>query len=383
MDRPLRTLWVFLASLTMAAAAPFDQAPFDVPGNKVILTLSPTKDNPRNSEGSFAALRSGRIIFCYTAYYGGQGEDHGPARIAQIHSDDQGVTWSAPRTVVENEGRYNVMSVSLLRAASGKLHMVYLVKNDWLDCRPYLRTSDDDGATWSASKLILAAPGYFVVNNDRLIQTGKGRLILPVAFHRSRGQEPTSSRSFDSRATALWIYSDDDGQKWQEAANWWAMPIRSGSGLQEPGVVERADGSLFSWARTDAGSQYGFESKDGGKAWSAPTPTSLASPVSPASIKRIPGSADMLAVYNDHSGRFPFPKGKRSPLVAAISKDGGATWGTPKLLEGDPDGWYCYAAMHFVGDDVLFAYCAGDSAKKTYLNVLRIRKASLAWLRSE
>ena len=112
-------------------------------------------------------------------------------------------------------------------------------------------------------------------------------------------------------------------------------------------------------------------------------PTTLASPVSPASIKRIPGSAELLAVFNDHSGRVPFPKGKRSPLVAAISKDGGATWGTPKVLEGDPDGWYCYTAIHFVGDDVLLAYCAGDSAKKTYLNVLWVRKTSLAWLRSE
>jgi sialidase-1 len=383
MESPLRLalyLSVFAAS---SFAAPFDQAPFDVQVNRIALTMAPSSYNPRNSEGAFATLRSGRIIFCYTAYYGGQGEDHGPARIAQIHSDDQGLTWSAPKTIVENEGRYNVMSVSLLRSASGKLHLAYLVKNDWLDCRPHLRTSADDGASWSAPKLILPAPGYFVVNNDRLIQTAKGRLLLPVAFHRSRGQDPLSSRSFDPRATALWIYSDDDGQKWQEAANWWAMPIRSGSGLQEPGVVERADGSLFSWARTDAGFQYGLESKDGGKNWSAPTPTTLASPVSPASIKRIPGSDELLAVFNDHSGRFPFPKDKRSPLVAAISKDGGATWGRPKLLEGDPDGWYCYAAIHFVGEDVLFAYCAGDSAKKTYLNVLRIRKTSLAWLRSE
>jgi hypothetical protein len=364
-------------------AAPFEQTPFDIPANKVLLTMQPTPESPRNSEGAFATLRSGRIIFCYSAYYGGKGEDHAPARIAQIHSDDQGLTWSAPKTIVENEGRYNVMSVSLLRSATGKLHLVYLVKNDWLDCRPYLRTSEDDGATWSPPKLVLQAPGYFVVNNDRLVQTAKGRLILPVAFHRSRGQEPLSGRSFDARAIALWIYSDDDGKTWQEAANWWAMPIRSGSGLQEPGLVERADGSLFSWARTDAGSQYGFESKDGGKVWSAPVPTTLASPVSPASIKRIPGSSELLAVFNDHSGRVPFPKGKRSPLVAAISKDGGATWGTPKVLEGDPDGWYCYTAIHFVGDDVLLAYCAGDSAKKTYLNVLRVRKTSLAWLRSE
>lgn len=383
MDRPVRALLAMLAWLPVAAAAPFDQAPYDVPGNRMVLTVQPTAANPRNSEGSFATLSSGRILFCYTSYYGGQGEDHGPARIVAMHSDDRGLTWSAPRTVVENEGRYNVMSVSLLRAASGKLHMAYLVKNDWLDCRPYLRTSADDGATWSAPRLMLPAPGYFVVNNDRLIQTSKGRLILPVAFHRSRGQEPTSSRSFDARATTLWIYSDDDGQKWQEAATWWAMPIRSGSGLQEPGVVERADGTLFSWARTDGGFQYGFASTDGGKVWSPPTPTTLASPVSPASIKRIPGSDELLAVYNDHSGRFAFPKGKRSPLVAAISKDGGATWGRPKLLEGDPDGWYCYTAIHFVGDDVLLAYCAGDSVRKTYLNVLRIRKASLAWLRAE
>lgn len=383
MERPF-LLGLFILRLASAVAVePFDQRPFEVPGNRTVLTLAPTPDGPRNSEGAFATLRSGRIIFCYTAYYGGKGSDHDPARIAQIHSDDQGLTWSAPKTIVENEGRYNVMSVSLLRSASGRLHLVYLVKNDWLDCRPYLRTSEDDGASWSAPKLILPAPGYFVVNNDRLIQTAKGRLLLPVAFHRSRGQDPLSSRSFDARAMALWIYSDDDGQKWQEAANWWAMPVRSASGLQEPGVVERADGSLFSWARTDAGSQYGFDSKDGGKSWSAPTPTTLASPVSPASIKRIPGSDELLAVFNDHSGRFPFPKGKRSPLVAAISKDGGATWGRPKLLEGDPDGWYCYTAIHFVGDDVLLAYCAGDSAKKTYLNVLRIRKTSLAWLRAE
>jgi Neuraminidase (sialidase) len=383
MESPIRLGLLCSVIAATCLAAPFDQKPFDVPQSKVLLTMQPSPDNPRNSEGAFATLASGRIIFCYSAYSGGKGYDDDPARIAQIHSDDRGLTWSAPRTIVENEGRCNVMSVSLLRAASGKLHMIYLVKNSWVDCRPYLRTSEDDGTTWSAPKLILQAPGYFVVNNDRLIQTSKGRLLLPVAFHRSRGQDPLSSRSFDARAIALWISSDDDGKTWQEAANWWAIPVRSASGLQEPGVVERADGSLFSWARTDAGSQYGFDSKDGGKSWSSPTPTKLASPESPASIKRIPGSDELLAVFNDHSGRVPFPKGKRSPLVVAISKDGGSTWGRHKLLEGDPDGWYCYTAIHFVGDDVLLAYCAGDSAKNTYLNVLRVRKTSLAWLRSE
>src|SRR5664280_1043423 len=49
----------------------------------------------------------------------------------------------------------------------------------------------------------------------------------------------------------------------------------------------------------------------------------------------------------DHSGAFPFPRGKRTPLVAAISSDGGSTWPLRKVLEDDPNGRYCYTAIHF------------------------------------
>lgn len=349
------------------------------PENTVTLNVEPTQEHPRNSEGSFATLSSGRILFCYSQFYGGAA-DSSPARIVGIHSDDQGRTWSLPLTVAENTGGDNVMSVSLLRLASGKIAMFYLVKNSWIDCRPHLRVSSDDGATWAEAKLILQAPGYFVVNNDRVIQTSRGRILMPLAFHRSRDSDPKSSQSFDARAIALWIYSDDEGATWQESASWWAMPVRSGTGLQEPGVVELADGSLFAWSRTDQGAQYGFGSADQGRTWTPPAPTELQSPVSPASVKRLPGSNDLLALYNDHSGKFPFPKGRRSPLVAAISSDGGKTWPHRRLIEGDPDGWYCYTAVHFVGDAVLLGYCAGDS-KVGRLNRLRIRRVSLDWLR--
>jgi len=197
-----------------------------------------------------------------------------------------------------------------------------------------------------------------------------------------KGADTADYKSFDSRAIALWYYSDDEGQTWREADTWWAMPVRSTSGLQEPGVVELPNGKLISWARTDQGVQYGLSSSDAGKSWSAPVPTSLKSPVSPASIKRLPNSEDLLAVYNDHSGDFPFPKSKRTPLVAAISSDGGKTWGHKKLLESDADGWYCYTAMHFVDDAVLLGYCAGDS-KVGGLNRLRIRRVSVDWLRKD
>lgn len=344
----------------------------------VTLNLDPTKEHPRNSEGSFATLAAGRILFIYTQFYGGAA-DESPARLVRIHSDDQGRTWSPPATVVENVGGNNVMSVSLLRLASGRLAVFYLLKNSWIDCRPHMRVSTDEGETWSEARRILDAPGYFVMNNDRVIQTSQGRLIAPLAFHRSRGQDPHSSRSFDARAIAMWIYSDDEGATWTESTTWWGPPVRSRSGLQEPGVVELADGSLFSWCRTDQGAQYGFRSTDGGKTFSAPEPTEMKSPNGPASIKRLPGSSDLLAIYNDHSGMFPFPPNKRNPFVAAISSDGGRTWPLRKLIEGDPDGLYHYTAIHFIEGAVLIGYCAGDS-KVGALNRLRIRRVSLDWV---
>jgi sialidase-1 len=374
---------VLRSSLALAASlmvlASYIVCGADTPPGEVTLTIEATKEHPRNSEGSFATLASGRIIYCYSQFYNG-GDDESPARIARIHSDDHGLTWSEPEVVVENKSGCNVMSVSLLRLASGKLAMFYLVKNSWIDCHPYMRISSDDGATWTEEKRVLAAPGYFVMNNDRVIQTRKGRIIIPLAFHRSRGEDPKTIKSWDFRAITLWIYSDDDGATWQEASSWWAMPVRSARGLQEPGVVEQADGSLFSWSRTDQGEQYGFTSADGGNTWTPPFPTELKSPTAPASIKRLPGSADLLAIYNDHSGKFPFTKGKRTPLVAAISSDGGKTWPQRKLIESNPDGRYHYTAIYFVGDAVLLAYCAGDD-KVGDLNRLRIRRISLEWLR--
>lgn len=348
----------------------------------ITLNLEPNPANPRNSEGSFVTLRSGRIAFYYTQFYGGL-EDNAAARIVVIHSDDEGRTWSQPRPVVEKGEAENVMSVSLLRLQSGKIALVYVVKNSALDCGPYLRLSMDEGETWSEARRIIDAPGYFVLNNDRVIQTTTGRIIVPVAFNRLRQRElaakPSNQQINDIRGIAMWFYSDDEGTTWQEAVTWWAMPVPTRRGLQEPGAVELADGSLFSWVRTDQGSQFEFRSKDNGVNWTPPQPGELKSPVSPASIKRLPGSDSLLAVYNDHSGRFEFPANRRAPLVAAISPDGGCTWPRRKVIETDLQGWYCYTAMHFTRDAVLLAYCAGDD-KVGRLARLRIRRIEFSWL---
>jgi hypothetical protein len=358
--------------------------------NRVLLEIRSSPKFPRNSEGAFVTLRSGRLVYYYTQFCGGS-SDHSAARIAEVHSDDRGRTWSEPALFLKRGSSINVMSVSVLRLRDGRIAMFYCVKNSALDCRPWMRLSADDGATWSKPAVVVKAPGYFVLNNDRVVQTHTGRLIVPVAFHRALPPAPARRRGNDAprndlRGIILWYCSDDCGLSWREADSWWALPVPSAAGLQEPGVVELADHSLQAWARTDVGRQYGFQSQDDGLTWTPPRPTKLVSPCAPASIKRLPGSGQLLAVYNDYSGRFPHPLGAhpyggRTPLVAALSNDGGRTWSRRKCIEDDQASGFTYTAIHFDGDAVLLAYSAWKIGEP-HLGSTRIRRLSSAWLQA-
>ena len=349
----------------------------------VVLELAPSRANPRNSEGAFVDLDDGTILFAYTHFYGG-GDDASAARIAVRRSVDGGRTWSsADELLVENTAGSNVMSVSFLRLASGDILLFYLFKNNQHDCRPMLCRSTDEGSTWSDPVPVIRVPGYFVLNNDRVVQLDSGRLVLPVAFHRNCGAAPGAERH-DTRGILMWYLSDDDGATWREAETWWASSRHNRAGLQEPGVIQLMDGTLFSWARTHLGYQYACRSGDDGVTWSAPERTRFRSPCSPLSMKRISATGQLLAVWNDHSGALlPAPASidvqARTPLVAAVSPDEGVTWFDGKLLEDSPDHGFCYTAIHFVEDAVLLAYCAGRS-DTGILNSLRLKRVPLDWL---
>lgn len=357
----------------------------DEPGNRIMLDVPWSPVATRNGEGAFVTLKTGRVVLYYNQFSGGS-SDFDRNAIMEVHSDDEGVTWSKPRVAITPpEGSLSLMSLCPLRLADGRIALAYALKKSFLDCRAYVRFSADEGVTWSEPVLITAGPGYHTINNDRMIQTRTGRLILPVGFLRSRSLV-NDWPSLDQRATMLWFLSDDGGATWREAQSEWKSPVPSQSGLQEPGVVELADGSLYSHARSDVGHQFEFRSTDGGETWSPPVPSPLQSPLSPALVKRVPGSATLLAVYNDHSGRFPRPvpdpakphRG-RTPLVAALSTDGAKTWPVSKLLEGDLKTEFHYPAMHFVGDAVLVAYSFNVTGGP-HMGSLRVRRLALGGL---
>jgi sialidase-1 len=339
------------------------------------LTLSPTPGSPRNSEGDFIKLADGKILFIYTHFFGGTA-DSASADLQSRFSTDGGLTWSnKDEPIPAKAGQKNTMSVSLLRLSSGKIALFYLVKNSWRDCRCYAQFSSDEARTWSDPQLTMNDEGYYIVNNDRVTQLKSGRIVIPAAWHR-----PMEGKEFNYRATSRCFLSDNDGKTWRAGKGIVDPPQDGKSGLQEPLVVELKDNRLLMLCRTDLGSQYRCYSDDGGETWSPAQPSEIKSPLSPASLKRIPTTGDLLLVWNDHSNIDESLKAKRTPLSAAISRDDGKTWSASKIVEADPDGWFCYTAIEFIDDRVLLAYCAGNGQKKEGLNTTRITSIPTDWL---
>jgi hypothetical protein len=323
---------------------------------ETLLVIEPSKKNPRNSEGDIIELKDGRLCLIYTRFTGGSG-DHAAADLAMRISGDDGISWSDDSIVVQRPGGLNVMSVSLLRLASGQIALFYLRKTSREDCRPLMCISSDEAAAWSKSTMCITDKvGYYVLNNDRAVQLKSGRIALPVAWHQGPGQPR------DTAGVIMCYLSDDNGKTFWRSKDSFKGYTPDGRRItvQEPGILELKDERLMMFMRTNAESQYISFSRDGGETWSKAQPSELISPLSPASIKRIPWSGDLLCVWNDHSGIHNYPRDRRTPLCLAISKDEGKTWSRSGIIENNPDGWYCYTAITFVKNRVLLSYCAGD-----------------------
>ena len=342
-----------------------------------LLVIEPSKENPRNSEGDIIELKDGRLCLVYTRFTGGSG-DHAAADIVKRTSADGSRSWSDDSIVVRRPGGLNVMSVSLLRLAGGQIALFYLRKTSQEDCRPLMCTSVDETQSWSQPTVCITDKvGYYVLNNDRAVQLSTGRLILPVAWHQGPGE------ARDSAGIIMCYLSDDNGRSWRRSKDSFKgyRPDGQRITVQEPGVVELKDERLMMFMRANAGSQYICYSQDGGDTWSKVQPSNVISPLSPASIKRIPWTGELLCVWNDHSGAHGYPAGRRTPLCLALSRDEGKTWSTSRVIEGNPDGWYCYTAITFVENRALLAYCAGDK-KVGGLNRLKVLALSRDWVTS-
>lgn len=362
---------------------------FTITSSKIVSLLSPSDGNPRNSEGDFITLADGTIMFAYSRYTGGR-NDHSPCDIAAVFSHDGGNSFNDEPLILvraSQHGVRNIMSVSLMRMANGDIGLFYLVKNDGTGTSSYvLRRSSDDGKSFGEPVECIPQgfPGYYVVNNSRVLRASSGRLFIPAAYHRSGIGDEGYIRS-EGYAVSHFFYSDDDGITWEESRQALTLGGQSetGTGLQEPGVVELFGGVLYAYFRTDRMYQYESVSLNGGKSWFAPQTSSFTSPASPMKIAVNPYSGLYYAVWNpvpNYNGRKADAKGwitaGRTPLVMSCSNNG-IDFCEYAVIEDDPARGFCYPAIHFLDENTaLLAYCSGGAEDGVCLSRTTIRKIS-------
>lgn len=332
----MRPAWLLIPALLAAPKLPFfqDFAP-----------ASP--ENPRNSEADILVRRDGSLLLAWTQFSGGR-SDWAGARIAARTSKDRGATWSENFELQPNIGAMNVMEPDLLRLRSGKVLFLFCRKNSPADCAPMVRLSSDDAKTFSAPvpMAITPSPSYTGFNHDRAIQLSTGRILMPVFF--------TSDYRVDPHIRSRVYFSDDDGVSWTPSETVLDLPSTK-AGAQEPGVIELRDKRILLWVRSGTGHIYKAYSNDGGKSFGPLEPMpGLRSPLSPQSMKRHPGTGDLVLVWNDS------PDARR-PLSAATSKDEGRTWSTPKVIDDRPDATFAYTSIEWLKDRALLTYYIGPA----------------------
>jgi len=328
-----------------------NQLPFEaiIPRSKV--GLSP-------SCGSVLPLNDGRLMWLW-----GQGS-RPPKPLMANFSSDGGRTWTDPEPVKLESGEdlMGVIAPSLLRLAPDRLGMVQ--NSDTVGGDHYLdrftvftfHVSCNEGRSWSKGVPVnpqiehAHAEGPSV---DCLIRMSDGRLVL--ACQKSIGPTPTVENpkhyrrfgedlgaAFPINLNVGFVYcSDDEGRTWHRSRNEVLSTIDRGVGglheFGEPHVAELADGRLLMMGHSGLGQLFRAYSLDRGESWQEAEPAGLADRRGPICMKRIPGTEDVLVIWNQVSTWESMTGVYRHRLSCAVSKDGGRTWQGHKNLESLDD----------------------------------------------
>ena len=253
------------------------------------------------------------------AWFGGTAEKNPDVGIWTARLVDG--QWSVPEEVangVQPDGtRHPCWNPVLFQPKEGPLLLFYKIGPDPDRWWGILRTSGDDGATWSEARRL--PEGILGPIKNKPVQLANGDLL-----------SPTSSE--DQGWRVHFERSADGGKTWAATG-----PVNDGKeiGAIQPSVLFHKDGQLEAVGRTQQGRVFQTWSGDQGRTWGKMTLLDLPNPNSGIDAVTL-ADGRFLIVYN-HT-----PKG-RAPLNVAISSDG-KEWKPALVLESDP-GEYSYPAV--------------------------------------
>jgi len=286
-------------------------------------------------------------------------------RIVFVRSDDEGITWTAPKTIaggsIPGHGKMASWGFPMV-SKSGRIYVLYnkhIGVNDIFEHTTGLMAgvcSDDNGETWSPEGLTSMPRGkwdnadpkypanWIVWQKPARVSEGKylvgfTRWVSPtVAYPKPINSwiamaavvefmrfENLDDNPAPEDLAITWIAANDDALQ----VSYPGHPALSV--VQEPSIVPLPDGRLFVALRTSAGHPYYAISSDAGLTWSKPEPIretddgeALLHPLSPCPIFS-PAEGRYILFLHDHDGHFGEWRPEdtmmnRRPVIAHIGK---------------------------------------------------------------
>lgn len=196
--------------------------------------------------------------------------------------------------------------------------------------RLHYSKSFDEGKTWQAAVAMPEPPFEYPTGTlpaTRPLVLSNGDILLPL---NREAYDPDPKKQWMS----FFMISSDNGRAWRETA-----PLHSLPGNLQPTVVELAGRSLLAFFRMRGlnGNIWRSVSRDGGSSWAPLERTEFPLPSSRVALARTKSGALVLA-YNHHPT-------DRTPLALRISRDEGATWGPPRVVES---GGFAYTYPYLI-----------------------------------
>jgi predicted neuraminidase len=272
------------------------------------------------------------------AWFGGEKEKNDNVGIWLTHGRPH--AWAAPVQVakIRNDAHWNPV---LFRSPGGRIFLFFKVGKDTEYWETWLKTSDDNGITWSEAKeLVPGDKGGRGPVRSRPIVLSDGSW-LAGSSHEFMGFHCFTDRSTDS------------GRTWK-ATPYITLSDSSlvGKELIQPTLWESTPGQVHMLIRSELGKIFRSDSKDYGQTWSPIYPTDLPNPNSGIDVVKMEDGTLVLAYNPDNKN-----DGDRAPLLLATSSDNGRTWSKGyHVQDGRPEEEFSYPGLIHFGDTIALSY---------------------------
>lgn len=229
--------------------------------------------------------------------------------------------WSVPVEVADGVGkdgkRFACFNPVLFKPATGPLLLFYKVGGHPMGWAGFLKTSTDDGQTWSKARQL--PDGIIGPVKNKPVMLANGYLLCGTSTEHD-GWRIHFERTRDFGAT------------------WEATPPLNDPksiGAIQPSILFHGGDKLEAIGRTQQGKIFEIWSEDAGKTWGPMSLTSLPNPNSGTDALTMTNGTHLLVYNHTRKGR--------SPLNVAVSIDG-KQWQAATVLENEP-GEYSYPAV--------------------------------------